>query len=232
MIEGIIGSLKGSLRDSYQDYANFHIGENAEIWIIGDGATNAKDSGEYISSFCNSLLACLLSWGGRLTVAHVPDAINMIHEKIKRRFICAKGSFLLLFIEKKTDVQHCFYLGDCRVGQVLGGIITWHIQPHSMPLALGACDEHQLCFHPQRHILFRQLTARRLERPDYRQLSLDLSLPVVLATDGFWCNYPAALPGELSSEALSTCLNGQKNASDDMTIVIRRYPNDNGVAFS
>lgn len=76
MIEGIIGSLKGSLRDSYQDYANFHIGENAEIWIIGDGATNAKDSGEYISSFCNSLLASLLSWGDRLTVAHVPDAIN------------------------------------------------------------------------------------------------------------------------------------------------------------
>ncbi|MEJ4046703.1 hypothetical protein [Erwinia sp. SLM-02] len=232
MIEGIITSLKGSLRDSYQDYANFHIGENAEIWIVADGATNAKDSGEFISLFCASLLGSLLSWGDRLAVKHVPDAINMTHEKIKRRFICAKGSFLLLFIDKKTDVQHCFYLGDCRVGQVMDGAITWHTQPHSLPLALGALDEQQLCLHSQRHVVFRQLTARRLEKPDYLQLSLNLSLPVVLATDGFWCNHPAALPDELSSEALITHLNGQKNTSDDMTIVIRRHPNDNGATLS
>lgn len=221
MIEGIISSLQGNQHAEFQDYATFYLGEKTEIWLIADGATNATGSGQFISMFCEGLVENLSTSDDTLTPANVLEAITSIHHDIRKDFICAKGSFLLFIVDNASGLQHCFFLGDCRIGSVKDGLTEWRSLPHSLSISQQVQDEQQLCQHPERQILFKTLSARRLAEPEYLQLNLDLSLSVVLATDGFWSNFPARLPNTLTKTNLHSYLQQLQNQSDDITALVR-----------
>ena len=90
-----------------------------------------------------------------------------------------------------------------------------------MVVAQQITDEDKICMLPERNILFKTLSGRRLERPEYLQLNLDLSLPVILATDGFWSLLPANLSEEVSHSSLYSWLEMKKYRADDLTVLLR-----------
>ncbi|WP_342754725.1 protein phosphatase 2C domain-containing protein [Pantoea sp. MBD-2R] len=221
MNEGILITLKGTERASNQDFATWHIGQRNEIWMIADGATGAKDSGLFVSTFCEEIIQNLASVSDKILPAVVFDSIETIHSSIRKKFVCSKGSFLLFIVDRETKEQHCFFLGDCRIGTLTEGNIKWSVLPHNMVVAKQITDEHKICTLPERNILFRKLSGRRLERPEYLQLRLDLSLPVILATDGFWSLLPVNLPEEISHSSFHSHLEMKKNRADDLTVLLR-----------
>src|SRR5690606_36631277 len=109
MIEATIVSRQGEQRERNQDYASYHVGERYEFWIIGDGATNAFRSGEYIARFAENLLSHLKQKSDSVCDREAIDnAIKVIHDKLRREFVCANASFLLLVIDRHNVTQHCF----------------------------------------------------------------------------------------------------------------------------
>lgn len=221
MVKGIVVSIKGEGREVNQDYASYLVCEKHELWIVADGATGAKNSGQFVSVFCSELMRLLNAFQGGFESEAVRETIAIIHKKIQREYVCAKGSFLLLIIDKRKALQHCFSLGDCRVGNYQRGKIHWHTHPHNMVVAMQIFDEEAICLRPERHILFRQLSGRRLDKPKYECLSLNLSAPIIIATDGFWSHLPATLPDELSVEEIESYLLVKEKKVDDMTVMIR-----------
>ena len=221
MNEGIVITLKGTERASNQDFAAWHIGQRNEIWIIADGATGAKDSGLFVSTFCEEIIQHLASVSDKMLPVIVFDLIETIHSNIRKKFICSKGSFLLFIIDRETKEQHCFFLGDCRIGALTENSIKWSVLPHNMVVAQQITDEDKICMLPERNILFKTLSGRRLKRPEYLQLNLDLSLPVILATDGFWSLLPANLSEEVSHSSLYSWLEMKKYRADDLTVLLR-----------
>lgn len=221
MAKGIVVSLKGDWREVNQDYAAYVVSEKHELWIVADGATGAKDSGPFVAVFCRELMHLLDDFQRSFEPEAVRAAIASIHKKIQKEFVCAKGSFLILIIDKSKALQHCFSLGDCRVGNYLHGKIHWHTLPHNMVVALQIFDEDAICSRPERHILYKQLSGRRLDNPEYEHLNLDLSAPVIIATDGFWSHLPTTLPDQLSAEEIQRYLSAKERKVDDMTVMIR-----------
>ncbi|MEN4979848.1 protein phosphatase 2C domain-containing protein [Erwinia billingiae] len=221
MAKGIVVSLKGDGREVNQDYAAYVVSEKHELWIVADGATGAKDSGQFVAVFCRELMRLLDDFQRGFESEAVRAAIASIHKKIQKEFVCAKGSFLILIIDKSKALQHCFSLGDCRVGNYLNGKIHWNTLPHNMVVAMQIFDENAICLRPERHILFRQLLGRRLDNPEYQRLSLDLLAPVIIATDGFWSHLPTTLPDQLSAQEILGYLSVKERIVDDMTVMIR-----------
>lgn len=70
------------------------------------------------------------------------------------------------------------------------------------------------------NILFKQLTDRRLEQPEYMQLNSDLSRPIIMATDGFWSDVELSRLHILSCSALQHYLE-TRSSTDDLTVLIR-----------
>jgi len=152
----------------------------------------------------------------------VLQLIKDLHQKIQRKYICAKASILLFIIDHKNRIQHCFFLGDCRIGELLENTIQWKNTPHNLFVALQGTDEQKMCASQERNVLFKQLTGKRFVVPEYIRLNLDLTKPVVMATDGFWSNYPNTLPADLNTSSLQTYLGIQKDKGDDITILARQ----------
>jgi len=90
-------------------------------------------------------------------------------------------------------------------------------------VANGIREEQPVCSLPERNTLFQRLIGKRYTQPDYQRLQLDLALPVVLATDGFWCNFPLLLPDTLSEDSLREHLGNLALRNDDMTIAVRLF---------
>jgi len=213
-------SQEGLERENNQDSAAFCFLEDRELWVIADGVTNAKDSGKFMSLFCKEIKNQWLANNAPVEIDQINDLIKSVHEKIRRLYICGKGSFLLLIIDISADLQHCFYIGDCRIGVITNNGISWKNFPHSLVYANGERDEKKLCEDPSRHTLYHVFKAKRFQVPEYHSLQLDLSKPFILATDGYWSNFPAQLPVALSFSSISDHLK-KLEGKDDSTIVIR-----------
>jgi len=213
-------SLQGNERKYNQDFAISCVVKGREFWLIADGATNAKNSGEFMSSFGNKLMQQWTNNDTPVDEASIRELIIKVHSQIQRDFICAKGSFLLLIVEPTEGRQHCFYMGDCRVGIAHNGNVYWQNYPHSLIHAKGEINEARLCEDPYRHTLFKVLKGKRLENPEYKCFQLDLANPLILATDGYWNNYPAKLPTTLTESTIHNNLK-DLNCSDDATVLIR-----------
>lgn len=215
----ISSTLKGTERPVNQDFSAYCKSDDGkEFWIIADGSTNAKSSGDFVASFCSLLRAQWLAAQGPATEDDIQALIKHVHRQIHRDFIYSKGSFLLLVIEE--NIQHCFYLGDCRIGTIEGNDITWLTYPHSLTYRSEGCDEKMLCTDPDRHTLFNVLKGVRFSRPTYKALQLDLNKPLILASDGFWSYHPAQLPEPLTEEAVNEHLE-TLIFTDDCTVLIR-----------
>lgn len=213
-------SIKGVDQDINQDYLEHCIaGKAKEFWVIADGSTNAKESGAFVKVFCDGLRENWLKLQTPITRKDLLCAIKTVHRQIQRDFICAKGSFLLLVIE--PEIQHCFYLGDCRIGLIEeSGHIEWQTYPHSLTFSAVGPDEEKLRKDPDRHTLYKSLKGIRLSEPTYEELHLDLSKPLILASDGFWCQESVQIPELLTEESVSAYLQNLK-FSDDCTVLIR-----------
>ncbi|MEY8770229.1 hypothetical protein AB6T85_07290 [Erwinia sp. ACCC 02193] len=221
MNEGLILTFQGAERADNQDFASWHIGQRNEIWIIADGATKAKDSGHFVTSFCEKILLSLSSVAKKITAPLVFNLIETVHADIRKDFICAKGSFLLFIVDRETKTQHCFFLGDCRIGTIQNTGIKWATFPHNMVVAQQITNEERIRTSLERHLLFRQLIARRFERPDYIQLDLDLSLPIIMATDGFWSDCSLIISEKLTGTTLCEVFKSKQNRPDDATMLLR-----------
>ncbi|HAS6212769.1 TPA: hypothetical protein I7185_20870 [Vibrio vulnificus] len=213
-------TIKGSERAVNQDFAAYcESDDGKEFWIIADGSTNAKDSGDFVAAFCSQLREQWLAAQAPVTEDGIQALIKHVHSQLQRDFICSKGSFLLLVIE--TDTQHCFYLGDCRVGSIEGNEIRWQTYPHSLTYRKVGSDEERLCNDPARHTLFNVLKGVRFSKPTYKALQLDLNKPLILASDGFWSCHPLQLPQLLTEETVNEYLQNLE-FSDDCTVLIRK----------
>lgn len=212
MVKAVQFTRQGKERSENQDYATCFIDEEKELWVIADGATNAAASGEFVRTYCESLMTLLCAMPLPWSHNAILTCFKTLQSRLQRHFICARGSFLLLVIEHQQATQHCFYLGDCRLGISQAGDITWMTQPHSLAVVEGITDEVQLCQAAQRHLLFKQLSVRRYIMPEYRQLTLPLDSPIILATDGFWSQHPATIT--IDPQTMAT-------TADDLTLLIR-----------
>ena len=217
--KSIVLTLKGTKQAVNQDFSAYcESDDGKEFWIIADGSTNAKDSGDFVAAFCSQLSEQWLSAQAPATEDDIQALIKHVHSQIQRDFICSKGSFLLLIIEE--NIQHCFYLGDCRVGSIEGNNIRWQTYPHSLTYRNVGSDEKSLCTDPARHTLFNVLKGIRFSKPTYKALQFDLNKPLILASDGFWSLHPAQLPQPLTEKAVNEYL--QPLAfKDDCTVLIR-----------
>ncbi|EJL6790238.1 hypothetical protein VB602_05570 [Vibrio parahaemolyticus] len=212
-------TFQGTERTVNQDFTTYcESDDGKEFWIIADGSTNAKDSGDFVTAFCSQLREQWLAAQSPVTEYEIQSLIKDVHSQIQRHFICSKGSFLLLIIE--DNIQHCFYLGDCRVGSIEGNDIRWQTYPHSLTYRNVGNDEKKLSTDPDRHTLFNVLKGVRFSKPAYNALQLDLNKPLILASDGFWSCYPAQLPQLLTKEVLSEYLQTLE-FTDDCTVLIR-----------
>ncbi|MDP2522001.1 hypothetical protein Q8W30_05395 [Neptunomonas phycophila] len=213
-------SIKGADQDVNQDYLGHCIaGETKEFWVIADGSTNAKKSGAFVKKFCDGLRKNWLDLPAPITGDDMLCLMRTIHRTMQRDFICAKGSFLLLVIE--SEMQHCFHLGDCRIGIIEQGNIIWKTYPHSLAYTIDGADEERLRKDPDRHTLYKSLMGKRFSEPAYETLHLDLSKPFILASDGFWCQDSVQLPHLLTEDSVSSYIQSLK-LSDDCTVLIRK----------
>lgn len=218
--EIIAVSTQGRGQQKNQDFSLFFSIEDKEFWLIADGSTNAKNSGDFISCFFTMLKEFWISAGTPTDEHEIRTLIKDVHEQVKRKFICAKGAFLLLIIDLHSDYQHCFYLGDCRFGVVNNGFINWINTPHSLPCADGVRDELTICKDPSRQILYKVLKAKRHEEPEHLLCKIDLNKTLVFATDGYWSCYPSKLPAPLSEQTIRLQIE-QLETTDDVTIMVR-----------
>lgn len=218
-------SLKGADRDQNQDFSiSGKRGDGAELWIVADGATSAKKSGEFVSTLCRLFHKDWLTRNPFVKSAEISALLKDIHNQIRRDFILSKGSILLLIIDPECEEQHCFYLGDCRLGTIDTGEmyndISWVTHPHSLTYREVGDNEDKLCNDPGRHMLYHIFNARRFEQPVYLPLRLDLSKPLILASDGFWSHFPSRLPQNLTYEEVAQFLK-KSTWSDDCSVLIR-----------
>lgn len=217
--KSITVTFKGTERAINQDFSSYcESDDGKEFWIIADGSTNAQNSGKFVATFCSQLRDQWLATQAPANESDIQALIKQIHSQLQRDFICSKGSFLLLVIS--ADIQHCFYLGDCRVGSIEGNAIIWHTYPHSLLYREVGNDEEKLCNDAARHTLFNILKGRRFSEPTYKALRLDLNKPLILASDGFWSCYPAKIPKCLTEDAVNQHLKSLES-SDDCTVLIR-----------
>ncbi|MCD6678740.1 hypothetical protein [Vibrio cholerae] len=212
-------TFRGTERAVNQDFSTYcESDDGKEFWIIADGSTNAKDSGDFVATFCSQLRDQWLMAQAPVTEYDIQALVKHVHSQIQRDFICSKGSFLLLVIE--ADTQHCFYLGDCRVGSIENNEIIWQTYPHSLTYRKVGSDEERLRNDPARHTLFNVLKGVRFSKPTYKALQLDLNKPLVLASDGFWSCHPVQLPQLLTKETVNEYLKSLE-FSDDCTVLVR-----------
>lgn len=218
-------SLKGSERDNNQDFSiNGKRKDDKELWIIADGATCAENSGSFVSEFCSRFLETWLTRKPLVDIVDIFPLLKEIHEQIRRDFILSKGCVLLLIVDPQNEEQHCFYLGDCRLGAVYESDtfsnINWVTYPHSLTYTEVGANEETLCKAPNRHVLFNILNARRFKQPTHTILRLDLKKPIILATDGFWSIFPARLPRNLTQYEISKYFD-ETPWTDDCSVLIR-----------
>lgn len=213
-------SYKGLARNGNQDTCYVLNVEGKELLFIADGSTNAPNSKEFVDEFCSEFSKLWVESNATIAFGEIEKIFRLVHEKIRLRFICSKGSFLLLLVEQESDIQHCFFLGDCRVGYISNTKINWLNFPHSFTYAEGYRDEETLCCSPKRHFLYKTLAGKRYENPEYLRLRLDLNQPLILATDGFWSNFPSTIPVPLVEDSIDQYVH-YLNSLDDASIIIR-----------
>lgn len=224
-INSISISLKGENNSENQDFAISHVREDgAELWLIADGATKAKKSGEFVKILCEKLSEIWINTRPFLTVDDIPNILLQVHNNIKRDYICSKGCLLIFASGRDLNDQRCFYLGDCRLGILekteTENKISWLTYPHSLIYSLEGKNEEKLCLDSDRHILNYILKGKRFEVPKELQISINPETPFILASDGFWSHYPAFLPLDLTKKNIENFLQSL-NPKDDCTVLIR-----------
>lgn len=217
-------SIKGSKQTVNQDFVMHASSPDRTFFLVADGASNAVRSGNYMTKFCHDLAEEWTSNNNPIDHVIIIGLIEKVHQSLIRDFIGAKGSFILLICDHNNDVGHCFYLGDCRLGIMPNSQIEWLNQPHSLAVAKGLNDEKSLCSSASRHVLYRMLRAKRFEEPAYFTFK-GLSQVIVLATDGFWSNYPSVLPIPICLTTLESFIE-HIESEDDASLLIS-IPNVN-----
>jgi serine/threonine protein phosphatase PrpC len=184
-------SLKGLDRAYNQDFIGVINSTSYVFSIVIDVATKSHDSREFAHYWVNSVLDSvkLLSVVSPITIQ---EMLKELQAGLRDCYLHDTASFLCFYWERSNNDAWCVTLGDCRLGLKRLKSIEWISPVHTAANAFGEEFTAQMANLSKRHIVTRNLNAKRYMRPDIVNLDLDLNDTIIMATDGFWADLNVA----------------------------------------
>lgn len=162
---------------------------HASLYLIADGSSSYPRSGE----LATALLATLSQGFSRLSAAELnpeqlAEALLQIiassHQALRDTYPQAACSYLVLCL--LDDVAFSIHEGDCCLGLIDSGKVSWLSPAHCAANWQGNLTHAEISQAPSRHRLTRCFSARRASNPEINHWPLEPNQHWLLATDGFW----------------------------------------------
>lgn len=109
-----------------------------------------------------------------------------LQKKLKFYYLHDIACYGVLIVDCNKNIADWYYVGDCLLGREdESGHLNWLHRPHRISELLEEPLEPS-----DKYILTKSLNARRFTYPDHLALGkIDKGSGLVLATDGYWCEY-------------------------------------------
>jgi serine/threonine protein phosphatase PrpC len=208
-------SFQGKLTEDNRDFHGASIYENAQCFVIADGATNSLYGRETAKALTRRVIDCFDQDVEGFNQNGVFECLKVLQRDLKTTYASGVVSYLIAIVRQDKIKVIC--AGDCRLGNLNDDFsISWLTPVHTLANAIQPLTHEEIVEHPDRHILTRSFKCKRYITPEYLEFSLDVFNNIVLATDGFWA--------DISSEEQRHVLRDGKDLSglvrDDTSVLL------------
>lgn len=182
-------------KNLYQSYGSDHIyckngdAEKLAVYIVVDGHSQREGSGDLASRFIEYIQENV----------HIIQSIEFDEIKIKDLVIELLQNFQkrsrLEFVRSAMSMMiviacpcflYTFFIGDCRLGIINKGKVSWLNRPHIGILQQNPnMSENELRENEYNHIVYKQFLAKVFNKPDYQKIPIEYG-EYIVCSDGFW----------------------------------------------
>jgi serine/threonine protein phosphatase PrpC len=206
-------SLQGRARSTNQDFTSIYEYPDGVLVSLVDIATAVPfEDCEFVSNL-NKEITQSISQESLNDKNVFLSQLRQIVEQLKKVYRKGCASFIIVYIPYNGEQVWGLTVGDARLGLLTNQCVEWVTPVHTGANPLGEIFTEQMKSLPERNLLTRSLNMRKVFIPDVFEIDILAGMSLIIASDGFWAELPAATQSTFFRD-------GSQTTDDDCSAII------------